>query len=268
MQCSEVRQILWPADSLRLGDEKVEEALRHAESCAHCYAFLERDRQLAQLIREGVPRVQASRELRERLFTALARERAGTPPRRRQPFLGRRSLALAAMLLVAAAMGGIAYRISNSGAQSGPAETFAQDYLRRVVEQESMYGTDTEISSFFARELGVAMRPPEIPGFEVQRALVCLLNGRRGGVIEYKGEDQHLSFYMVPDGGSAITEPVDMEIGWVTDGADISVAPSGASGLSVATWHDGGHQHALIGNVEAEELRDLAERYACPVARS
>ncbi len=59
MQCNEVRRILWPADSLRLGDEKVEEALRHAESCARCHAFLDRDRQLAQLIRESVPRAQA-----------------------------------------------------------------------------------------------------------------------------------------------------------------------------------------------------------------
>ena len=268
MQCNEVRRILWPADSLRLGDEKVEEALRHAESCARCHAFLDRDRQLAQLIRESVPRAQAPRELRERLFTALARERAGTPPQIRQAPWGRRSLAFAAMLLVAVSVGGIAYRISNPAAQSGPAEAFAQDYLRRVFEQESMYGTDTEISAFFARELGVAMRPPEIPGFEVERALICLLNGRRGGVIEYKGEDQHLSFYMVPDGGSPITEPVDMEIGQVTGDANVSVAPSGATALSVATWQDGVHQHALIGNVDAEELRDLAERYACPVARS
>ncbi len=59
-----------------------------------------------------------------------------------------------------------------------------------------------------------------------------------------------------------------MEIGQVTGDANVSVAPSGATALSVATWQDGSHQHALIGNVDAEELRDLAERYACPVARS
>ncbi|MGD2218328.1 MAG: hypothetical protein PVJ64_16340, partial [Gemmatimonadales bacterium] len=82
MDCRRTRRTLWPADGLRVGDTEVEAALAHAEECACCSEFLEEDRRVAQLIRESVPRVRAPRELKERLYTALARERAGSPASR------------------------------------------------------------------------------------------------------------------------------------------------------------------------------------------
>ncbi len=271
MKCSEARQILWPADDLRVGDDTVEEALTHAERCPDCSAFLEQDRQVAGLIRDSVPRAPAPRELRERLFTALARERAGldSQAQKRRAAWGRRWVVVAAMALVALSAGSFALWKSEGGpGRPSAATAFAQDYLRRVVEQESMRGTDKEIAAFFVRELGVAVQPPKIPGFAVNRAIISLLNGRRGGVIEYAGKGQQLSFYVIPVGDDPITEPEDLRVGQIAGDLSVSIALSAETGLAVATWRDGPHQHALVGNAEVDELRLLAQRYACPVART
>ncbi len=77
IDCSAARERLSLADILGVSDSEVEVALEHAEKCLVCQVFLEEDRRVARLIREAVPRVRAPRELRERLYLALARERAG-----------------------------------------------------------------------------------------------------------------------------------------------------------------------------------------------
>ena len=267
MKCAEVRQTLWPADELRIGDELVEAALLHAERCATCRDFLEQDRQIAELIRQSVPRASAPRELRERLFTVLARERAGLGrvPHRVRVSGGRRWMGLASMALVAFAAGGTTYLMSRPPRQPlSAADAFAHDYLRRVVEQESMQGTEDEIAIFFAKELGIALQPPSIPGMQVERAIICLLGGRRGGVVEYSGEGKRLSFYLIPIGDDPVTEPEDLEVDAVGDNMNVTTTIS-ESGLSVATWRDGRHHHALVGDLDVVELRVLADRYYCPV---
>lgn len=264
VDCREVRRVLWPADGLRVGDDKVEAALAHAEACAPCSQFLEEDRRVAQLIRDSVPRMRAPRELRERLYTALARERAGRRTRFGSGGRLGRPFAVAAVLVSALALGLAGSWLSGSSRGAPLASAFAEDYLRRVVEQEELRTADRqEVASFFARELGVAMPPPNVPEFEVNRATICLLNGRRGGVVEYENGGQHLSYYLIPGEGQTTDRPS------LVDASELEQASSepGLSserGLGVATWWDAGHQHALVGNLSAEELKLLAPLFVCP----
>jgi hypothetical protein len=113
----------------------------------------------------------------------------------------------------------------------------------------------------------VAMPSPEVPGFEVQRATICLMNGQRGGVVEYENRGRHLTYYLVPgndEGGDGSARRTAAR----TDRATIR-APALAreQGLGVATWWDGKHQHALVGNLPHQELRRLAPLFACPSSR-
>jgi hypothetical protein len=265
MDCAAARKRLWPADVLRVSDAEVEAALNHAENCSACQVFLEEDRRVAQLIRETVPPVQAPRELRERLYTALARERAGLAVGR-VGGRGRRRWATVAVLTAALLVAGSAgYRLLTKAATDSAATAFAEDYLRRVVEQEELKTADrAEIAAFFARELGVAMPPPEIPGFELKRASICLMNGRRGGVVEYRSPFHQLSYYVIP--GESTAEADRKLVAVAGKRAAIPAAPAIAeeSGLGVATWWDGRHQHALVGDVSSRELLRLAIRVVGP----
>ncbi len=248
MDCREARETLWPADALRVSDDAVERALEHARVCAACGHFLDQDRRVAALVRDAVPRLRAPRELRERLYTVLARERAGRSPTRRGAW--RRPLILAASIALAFSLASIGYwQMSRFGSSGSAATAFAEDYLRRVVEQDELRGGDRQaIASFFARELGVSVSPPEVPEFILRRATICLMNGHRGGVVEYESRGRHFSYYLIP------LSPAEARA------RDLEDTPTLAEerGLSVATWRDGSHQHALVGNLSAQELGRLA----------
>ncbi len=267
MDCREARKTLWPADGLRVGDAEVGAALAHAEACGSCSEFLEQDRRMAQLIRDSAPRVRAPRELRERLFTALARERLGFPTSNTASHRFQQPWAVAAILVAGLAVGVAADWLVGGSRGTPVATAFAEDYLRRVVEREELRTADRrQVALFFARELGVAMSPPGIPEFDVKRAAICLMNGRRGGVIEYESRDRQLSYYLIPQEGGSTVERSDVD-------ASAIESPSGEPGLSserglsVATWWDAGHQHALVGDMPVQELERLAPLFVCPASR-
>lgn len=267
MNCKEARQILWPADGLRLRDAEVERALGHAENCPACNEFLEEDRRVAQVIRATVPKVSAPRELRERLYTALARERAGAARRHERSRRRVVAVALGAVLAASLVIGAIGQWMIESLVPSTAATEFAEDYLRRVVEQDELRSDDRElVAAFFARELGIMVMPPEVPQFRVQRAAICLMNGRRGGVVEYRSNGRHVTYYLIPlDGKGKAREP-GIDIREIEGSSAAPAALAHERGLGVATWWDRYHQHALVGNLSADELRSLAPLFTAPIS--
>ena len=269
MDCRETRRVLWPADILRVSDADVERALEHAETCEGCGKFLEQDRRVARLIHDAVPRVRTPRELRERLYTALARERAGPATARAT---GRRRtgrwLAVGALIVAGVALSATGHWLVGLGRAAPPAAAFAEDYLRRVVEQQELQSTDRqEIASFFAREIGVNVPPPAVPEYEVERATICLMNGRRGGVVEYRADGRQFSYYVLPlgRGGAGLRGGVDVRL--VASDGGWFPAVGRERGLGVATWWDGKYQHALVGNLPVGELKQLAPLFTAPTFR-
>ena len=268
MDCRETRRVLWPAEALRVSDADVEEALQHAERCKGCGWFIECDRRVAQVIRDAVPRVRAPRELRERLYTALARERAGSSLRGGTGSRLFLSVTAAAVLFVGVAASLAGHWLFERETSTSSATAFAEDYLRRVVEQVDLRSTDRqEIGSFFARELGVSMPPPHVPEFRLHRATICLMNGRRGGVVEYRSRDREFSYYVIPLDRSAEENPGGIDVKLVDRGTGWPPSLGQERGLGVATWRDGAHQHALVGNLPAAELERLAPLFAARSSR-
>ena len=110
------------------------------------------------------------------------------------------------------------------------------------------------------------MPPPSVPEFRVQRATICLMNGRRGGVVEYESRGRQLSYYLIPHDGEVTVEPSRIDASLIEQGSS-EPGLSSQRGLGVATWLDGEHQHALVGNLPADELKRLAPLFACPSSR-
>ena len=266
MSCREARRTLWPAEGPRVSDSEIEAALDHAESCPRCRSLLEDDRRMARLISERVPRIRAPQALRERLYAALARERAGSPVRPPARRRGERKWILAAAVLAGVSLGLAGGSIMGRMYSKSPAVEFAEDFLRRAAEEDAMVTSDRkEVASFFAQELGMVATPPAVPGYEVRKAMICLLHGRRGGVVEYEGVAGRVTFYIIPihrDDGTQNLSGLDARM--VPERRGIRQEAEAGERLAVATWHDRDHLHALVGGLPPQRLTEMAPLFACP----
>jgi anti-sigma factor RsiW len=256
MNCSDSRAALWPPEKLRLAADEVFEARKHVAGCAECWEYFEQD----ALILDAYHRLRtqrAPRRVRERVFDALARERAQTmglpmapPPSRgtRLPNTSR-SLIAAAIVVMAASAGVMMF-----GQPAGPQIAnghFVEDYLRRAVGQDHLEsGNALEVSRFVMRELGVMITPAQFAGMELSAVEVCLLDGRRGAMIKYRVDGQEISHYVVPKADSERRAPA------LSEYRDRSEA----SGPSVITWSSGRVEQALVGDLAADRLLALARR--------
>jgi anti-sigma factor RsiW len=176
-------------------------------------------------------------------------------------------VAVAALLLAGAAVTATSHWLLSRGQAAPSATAFAEDYLRRVVEQVELKTSDREeIAEFFARELGVSMPPPALPGFRVRRAMICLMNGRRGGVVEYEARGRNLSYYVLPMDEGVTVHNAYFDVKRIDNESGFVPALASERGLGVATWLDGEHQHALVGNLPARELRRLAPLFSASIS--
>lgn len=268
IDCGEVRRRLRPAAPESVSDRELEAAIEHAENCSACRVFLEQDRRVAELIRAAIPHVRAPRHLREQLHTLLARQ--GEDRRGNLALAGsfRRLVSIGAAGAASLIIGFAVYRLARQAGDDSLAMAFAEDYLHRLAEQkEPRLAERREIAALFARELSLTMPAPEIADFELQRAAICSVNSRRGGVVEYRSHNQRLTYYVIP--GAPLSPGGRVSAGAPRERTSIPPVPaiSEERGLAVATWWDARHQHALVGNVSAHDLQRLAALWTSTVER-
>ena len=269
MNCSEARHALWPPERPRLAEAEVLEARRHVRGCPACESYFAQDRSLLDAYhRAGKER--APQILRERVFDALARERAKGlgftpsggadespvaeapagvegPPRRD---VSRRWMLAAAASVAGLLAGGFAVSLRNVPDALNDGGLFAEDYLRRAVSQERLVSSDpAEIGRFLTRELGRPIRPLQIPGLRVTSAEICLIEGRRGAMIKYVEDGREISHYLIPREGTQRRDP---------EPASALSPSSGAGGPRLITWATPEIEQALVGEVAEARLMELA----------
>ena len=249
MNCSEARHALWPPERPRLAEAEVLEARRHVEGCPACESYLAQDRALLDAY-DRASRERAPQALRERVFDALARERsrglAPTPPTKGR----RRWVLVAAASVVGLLAGGFAVSLRNGPEDLNDGGLFAEDYLRRAVAEVRIVSSDiAEVSRFLTRELGRPIRPLEIAGLRLIGAEICLIEGRRGAMIQYLENGREISHYLIPREG---TRPRDPEPAPAWGSSD------GAGGLALITWAVHEIEQALVGEASQEHLMELA----------
>ena len=146
--------------------------------------------------------------------------------------------------------GGFAVSLRNGPEDLNDGELFAEDYLRRAVAEVRIVSSDiAEVSRFLTRELGRPIRPLEIAGLRLIGAEICLIEGRRGAMIQYLENGREISHYLIPREGTRPRGP---------EPAPAWSSSDGAGGLALITWAVHEIEQALVGEASQEHLMELA----------
>jgi len=244
MSCGKARRLLWPDAGPRAVTPEIEAAERHLVECEECRAFLEEMRHLARITHEVGPRPPAPRAVRDRLFQTVARARTGSPGAKQQA--AARWAVVAATIVLAAGLAWVWG--SRRAAERDPIASFADDHMR-ATRGEGIVSSDTAVvARWLASRLPFAMDVPTLPNLELRGARLCIMDGRRGGVVEYTAGGRSVSYFVVPS-GPAVRPPARR-------GDDVRVASR--EGYHVAAWQEPGLVHALVGDLPEATLVELA----------
>jgi len=252
MDCFEARSGCWPPERPRLANGEVTEARLHIDGCTECQEYFEQDRLLLAAY-DRMRGTAAPRRVRERVFDVLAQARSGrreVPENvEARPGTWRRwapMLAMAAVVVLA--LGGTALLTLPDAQEASESSMFVEDYLRRAVGEDHIETSDpAEVTRFLARELGLALAPIQASDLVLQRAEICLLEGRRGAMIVYKRNGEIISHYVVPKSNDLVRAP--------SLGRELEFA---GQTPAVITWATPSLEQALVGDVTATELMTLA----------
>jgi hypothetical protein len=286
VNCDDAREILWPPERPKAADERLVAARRHVDECAECRTFLKWDLELRERLGSIVlPAAPAS--LRERVYQALARERAALDPedrdggghadrdgggpedrdgRRADPRVALRSrvapfavaVAVSAFLFVGGwlafgsdlAPGGDGVP-SSAGSPVGADQGEVEGFVRYAVQDVYLASSDPlAVSGFIVRELALPFQPREFHGFDLLGAEICVKDWKRGAVLMYERDGALLFHYVLQVQGARAGEPTLSE-------ATPEEWP-GRPGPSAVVWSSPGTEQALVADLPAGELLTLA----------
>jgi len=251
MRCGRARRLLWPEGDLHLSRPDLEAAELHVAACERCQRFQQHMRQFPQLLNATIGSAPAPPEIRERLFTALARARAHIKPPVRGVWLRRHAAAVVAVPMIAAGIAGL--WIMKSGLATAPHAArimaVAEDHVR-ALHEESIASTDATVIARWLRErVAFAVHVPELKGAALIGARLCYVNGERGAVLQYVAEGRLVSYYAMP-GAEDGTVPASR------------FESEARAGYTVVAWRRAGLTYALVGDLPRERLTALARRCA------
>jgi len=259
MDCTRARALLWPPERPRLVGGDVGGARSHVQGCEDCVAYFAQDRALLDVY-DRARSVSAPMNVRERVFDALAGERLSTRSTEVlsdvptdgtfRSYVRRYGAWPAAIATVAVTVLFLVDVESPPISSAEAPDVFVEDYLRRAVGQDHIETNDpAEVTRFLQRELGLRVQPLRFAGLDLERAEICLLEGRRGAMIVYKKDGVAVSHYLVPREDAQERPPA------------LSQSSTGDAALDmpVVTWATARMEQALVGEVDSALLMALAQ---------
>jgi anti-sigma factor RsiW len=247
MTCGRTRRLLWPGAGPRTASTEVIEAQHHLEACSACQQFVREMLALGDAIHDAAAREYAPPDVRGRLFGAIARARTGA----QQPTSGRRRrvqwLTAAVVLLIGLAGVVTADRLLRD-ATADPITAIVEDHAKALGESRITSRDPAEITRWLAGQLHFAMYVPALTGAELRGARLCVLDGRRGAVVEYEADGVALSYFVVPYG----VEPA-------ADATPGRFDRARRAGYQVVSWREPGLLHAMVGNLPESRLTAFAK---------
>jgi anti-sigma factor RsiW len=245
--CGRARRILWPAGEPRVATPEVIAAQQHLATCDDCRAFLDEMRRISTTLSSLAPRDTAPADVRERLFTALARERSGVARFRSS---ASRAVRWAAAVSVAALLvGGVALlRVTTrrSGAEA-VAAMVVNEHVRSGDEARLSAGDAEVVTRWLAPQVSFAVHVPSLPNADLRGARVVSIDGRRAAVIEYAVRGTAVSYFVIPEPDRPGTPGEPPRLGLTS-----------RAGYRLVTWHEPGLLHAMVGDLPNAELASLA----------
>lgn len=254
--CDEVRERLWPMDRPRQTVEREAEAREHLDRCPDCQAFFRTDAAVSEAIRRQAVAVRAPSDLRERVFHALASERALRGPGYRGGKTASRHWATRFLPLGAAAALALGLGIGVLGQRGGTPDTaYVQDFLGRAAEEVVLEFPDAgSVTAFFASEMGIRVQPIALRDGRLNRAMVCVIDGERAAMVEYEIAGRTVAHYLTP---IAAPEDIALEDADGRDTGPFDVEAASDAGIQVVSWSDGRFEHAVVSSLPETDLRDL-----------
>lgn len=248
LSCGEARRICWPDGSPRVMDDGVAAAEAHIAECAACRAFMVEMRDMAEWLAASTPRDSAPREVRERVFDALARARMDAERSRARRVVVR-GLFVAGLAAIAILGIGVWRPWTVRVGAADITVRVAEDH-RRVPRGGGITTTDSVlIGQWLSSRVGFTVRIPAFTNGQLVGARVADMDGVLGAVLAYRVDGRDVSYYLVPP-RDATTR---------VEGTDPpAVLVSNWSGLGIAAWHEPRLTHVLVGDLPGARLSDLA----------
>ncbi|HUF26190.1 MAG TPA: hypothetical protein VMM18_04320 [Gemmatimonadaceae bacterium] len=249
--CGFARRQLWPDAGPRPATPAVIAARAHLDECEECRRFLLEMRALGEAVRAGAPDDRAPAAVRQRLFTALARARAGFQPpssrRRARPRFVIAGVIAAAGVLLAAIGGAIVAHFGGRDRVVDPVAILADEHGRAFGETRVSSDQPAVIERWLDGRVPFAVHVPVLPGARLRGARLTLQETRPGAVVEYEVEGVHLSYFIVPD-RAATGAPAESP----------AFDRGTRAGFGVVAWREPGLLHVMIGRLPESRLEHLA----------
>ncbi|MGH8310292.1 MAG: anti-sigma factor family protein, partial [Steroidobacteraceae bacterium] len=161
MACGRVRRLLWPDGGPRAASAELIDAQEHLAQCEACQSFVREMREHVDILRDVAPREPAPADVRRRLFTGVARVRAGMqpPPHRLVPV----SWLIAAVTLLVILGGALAVDHVVRHGTVDPIAALADDHARTLGAAQIASGDPAVVSRWLAGQVHFAMLVPSLP---------------------------------------------------------------------------------------------------------
>jgi anti-sigma factor RsiW len=155
---------------------------------------------------------------------------------------------VALVVALGAAVGGILFpeRTTRSGEAPSVIAALAEDHARAMSDARIASRDASEIARWLAARLPFAVHVPDLAEAELRGARLCLMDGRRGAVIEYRVGGEPLSYFVLPDARvpAAPTE--------------IRFEHTARIGYGIVWWREPGLMHAMVGRLPTSRLEHFA----------
>jgi anti-sigma factor RsiW len=259
MDCEEVRARLVSAP----GDADVR---AHIAACAACAHEERAERLLSEALESRLPQHPASPALKRRLAAAWPADAPAASPRRSVRPLVPALLAAAAVVLLALPLALAPSRAwRGHGAGDAMVTEAVNDHLRVLVSEhpvEIASGGVHQVKPWFEGRLDFA--PVVAFGgdadYPLQGGAVAWFVDRKAAAFVFKRRLHVISLFVFRADG----------LPWAAHGAEriggVEATPATARGFNVLLWRAGDLGYALVSDVDAAELRDLAGRIVGPPA--
>ena len=155
-------------------------------------------------------------------------------------------MAAVAVVLVLVGLATADWRADRTGPPDALA-ALADDHMR-AIGGDGLASADTAaVAEWLRARLPFAVHVPVLPDLELRGARLCLMDGRRGAVVEYRtATGEPVSYYVVP-------APQGRPVAGRND-----VQRASRAGYYVVGWTEPGLLHALVANLPESRLVELA----------
>jgi anti-sigma factor RsiW len=257
MICEDVRPRLLDHRRGRVDPATDAELRAHLRTCAECARAYAAEATLDELLARRLPRHAAPPALKKRLALLGARVQR---PERRATWL-RFAAPAAAAAVALFAVGLVAGRASRSDPVALLAGEAIGDHLRVLVRDRPFdieSGGSHQVKPWFAGRLDFApaVPVPEGSGLELQGGAVGWFLDRRAAVIQYALRKHRVTLLVFRE------DDLAWPAGRTARAGGVELVEATQRGFNVVLWRAGGLGHALVSDVGADELRELAAKLA------